>query len=85
MSLADDWHSSGESLDEGMGTPAQVGGNEWKADIAECRVIKYDLRLLVKKLLEHGYDKNILTQMALSLGDMDDILNRLENIGRNTK
>jgi hypothetical protein len=85
MTLAGDCQEIGKDLaGESMGTPAQIGGNEWKAVITEARFVKAEIRTLVRKALE-SHDLNYLTQAAFKLGDLDDVLNRLDQIGNNTK
>jgi hypothetical protein len=73
------------SEDDGVGTPSQVGGYEWKAEIAKARMTKAELRTLVRKAIEGHCDIAMLGQMALKLGELDDVVSRLDEIGRNTK
>jgi hypothetical protein len=85
MTLANNRQENGaETEGEQMGTPARAGGYEWRAEIATARMIKGELRSLVQKCLQRP-DANLFVQMALKLGELDDIINRLDEIGRNTK
>lgn len=86
MTLANNRQETGtNSDDEPMGTPAQIGGYDWKAEIAEARVVKAELRTLVRRALEQRCDAALLGQMALKLGELDDAINRLGEISKNTK
>lgn len=84
MTLDSDWHETGQEKDEPMTTSAQINGYEWRATLGEIRVVKAELRTMVRKSIE-THDMSFMTLMALKLGEMDDLLNRLDEIGRNTK
>jgi hypothetical protein len=68
-----------------MSTPAHLGGYEWKALCTEARVVKADIRRMLSRFLEHPGDATLLMQVVLKLSDLDDLVSRLEEIGRNTK
>lgn len=86
MTLANNRHDTGAtSDDEPMGTPAQIGGYDWRAEIGEVRMVKAELRTMVRKALEQRCDTALLGQMALKLGELDDAINRLDEISKNTK
>lgn len=70
-----------------MGTPAQIGKSEWNAAIAKGRDATTQARLVLRKAMREGdmVMKAIAGQVLLEIGDMDEALYRLEEIGRNTK
>jgi hypothetical protein len=83
--MATAWQDVGPKKDEEeMSTPAQVGKSEWMARLSEARMVKADLRRLLSSALVH-FDVSALAQAALKLGELDDLIVRLEEIGRQTK
>jgi hypothetical protein len=83
--MAKDGQETGTtSEDDGMGTPAQVGGYDWKEEITKARSIKAELRRLAHKAIDQR-DGSSLVLMALKLGELDDVINRLDEISRQTK
>jgi hypothetical protein len=83
--LAENRQSNGNGQDDSlMSSPAQIGGYEWKNQIAEARMIKAEIRALVQKAIQHP-DATLFVQISFKLSDFDDVINRLDEIGRNTK
>lgn len=71
-----------------MSTPAQLGKNEWKAAVSSGRMANRDIRLALRRLLSASNSPAVhalVAQMSLALADNDDALNRLDEIGRNSK
>jgi len=84
--MATNWpEKSEEKGTDQMSTPAQVIGYEWKAALAETRQAKAELRTLLRKAIEQPENPGNLTQAILKVGDLDDLIFRLEEVGRNTK
>jgi hypothetical protein len=85
--MAPDWTGIGSDLakeGEEMSTPAQIGKYEWQSVLTEARSLKAELRTLLRRTLEH-YDISSLAQACLKIDELNDLINRLEEIGRNTK
>lgn len=71
-----------------MSTPAKIGKNEWKATISLGRMANRDARQALRKLLAVSNSPAIhalVAQLSLDLAENDDALNRLDEIGRNSK
>lgn len=71
-----------------MTTPAQIGKNEYRATITGARMANRDLRAGLRKLLGASNSPVVhalVAQMSLALADNEDALNRLDEIGRNSK
>lgn len=71
-----------------MGTPAQIGKAEYKAALENCRAANRELRQTLKRIMREGHSSLIqalVGQASLSLGDSDEALNRLAEIGQRSK
>ncbi len=68
-----------------MGTPAQVGRNEYNATITQARLHLQDLRRVLKAMGQEAALRSFIGPMAMDLLELTDLINRLEEIGRNTK
>ena len=71
-----------------MSTPAQIGKYEYHAVIGNAYVVKSDLRSVLRKMMQESRDttvKALIGQAALELSELDEIINRLDEIGRQTK
>jgi hypothetical protein len=71
-----------------MSTPAQIGKNEYRAALTSGRMANRDTRQALRKLLSASNSPAvhaIVAQISLSLSDNDKALNRLDEIGRNSK
>lgn len=71
-----------------MTTPARIGKNEYRATITQGRMANRDLRQALRKLLSASNSPAVhalIAQMSLALADNEDALNRLDEIGRNSK
>jgi hypothetical protein len=69
-------------------TPAQIGKNEYRAALALGRMANRDARHALRKLLTSSSSPAIhalVAQMSLALSENDDALNRLDEIGRNSR
>ena len=69
-----------------MSTPAQIGKREFAAAIREARQANYQLRELLKRLLQESTPgiQTFISRASLMLLDNESALNRLEEIGRNS-
>jgi len=70
-----------------MGTPAQVGKYEYHAQVARLRQAGGSLRMALRRILQESTSpavRALVAQAALDLSDMEDGVNRLDEIGRNT-
>jgi hypothetical protein len=71
-----------------MSTPAQIGKSEYQAALAKGREANRAIRGLLKRLMQESGSNLVqaLTgRIALELGDNDEALERLDEIGRNAK
>lgn len=71
-----------------MSTPAQIGKNEWKAALSLGRMANRDARQALRRLLSASNSPAIhalVAQLSLALSESDDALNRLDEIGRNSR
>lgn len=71
-----------------MSTPAQIGKNEYRAALAGARQAGTSLRLDLRRIMAESNSslvRALVGQAALDLSDLDDAVNRLDEIGRNTK
>ena len=71
-----------------MSTPAQIGKNEWKAAVSAGRMANRATRAALKGLLRSSNSPAVhalVAQLSLAISDNDDALNRLDEIGRNSK
>lgn len=71
-----------------MSTPAQIGKNEYKAALSSGRMANRSARQALRKMLSASNSPAIhalVAQLSLALSDNDDALNRLDEIGRNSK
>jgi hypothetical protein len=71
-----------------MSTPAKIGKNEWRAAIFLGRMSNRDARQALRKLLAASNSPAVhalVAQLSLALAENDDALNRLDEVGRNSK
>jgi hypothetical protein len=70
-----------------VSTPAQVGGYEWKSGLKRARAANEELRGLLKRMLREGGPvvQALAGRAALAVLDNENALQRLEEIGRQTK
>ena len=71
-----------------MSTPAQIGKNEYKAALTKAHNAKSELRLILKRVMQEtptNLIRALVGQAALELGELDEALFRLEEIGRNSE
>ena len=71
-----------------MSTPAQIGKNEYRAIVGNARCAKSDLRNTLRRIMQESREpvvKALVGQAALALGELDEAINRLDEIGRNTR
>jgi hypothetical protein len=70
-----------------MSTPAQIGKNEYRAALEDARSASQELRVTLKRIIQEGDSviRALVGQAAISLVELSEALNRLEEIGRNTK
>ena len=71
-----------------MGTPAQIGRNEYNAALAQGREANRAIRSLLKRLMQESGSSLVqaLTgRIAIEIGENDEALERLDVIGRNSK
>jgi len=68
-----------------MSTPAQIGKNEYKAALAKGREANREIRRLLQRLMQESNSSLIQAlagKISLAVGDNDEALIRLEEIGR---
>lgn len=71
-----------------MSTPAQVGKNEYNAALARGREANREMRKVVRRIMQETSSSLIQAlagQIALALGESDEAMNRLDEIGRTLK
>jgi len=70
-----------------MSSPAQIGRNEWRSSIRTAQDANSELRALLKRIMREGGPvvQALVGQAALTVMDNEHALNRLDEIGRNTK
>lgn len=71
-----------------MSTPAQIGKNEYKAALSSGRMANRAARQALRKMLSASNSPAVhalIAQLSLAIADNDDALNRLDEIGRNSK
>jgi len=70
-----------------MSSPAQMGRNEWRSSIKTAQGANAELRALLKRIMHEGGPvvQALVGQAALTVMDNENALNRLDEIGRNTK
>ncbi len=70
-----------------MSTPAQLGKYEWRSQIEHARDANTEMRNLLRKIIKDGSPlvQAYAGQAALVVMDNENALNRLEEIGRNTR
>jgi len=71
-----------------MTTPAQIGKREYCATITQGRLANRDIRQALRKMLSASNSPAVhalIAQMSLALAENEDALNRLDEIGRNSK
>lgn len=68
-----------------MGTPAQIGKTEYRSALDQAREANVELRQVLKRLVHENPSSLVQAlagRAALALGDNDEALNRLDEIGR---
>jgi hypothetical protein len=70
-----------------MSTPAQIGKTEYRAVITDARNAGQQLRTALKQIYSEGNGliRTLVGPAAIALGDLEAAVNRLDEIGRNTK
>jgi len=71
-----------------MSTPAKIGKNEYQAALAKGRNAQHEIRKILKRIMQESSSSLIqaLTgKVALELGEIDEVLERLDEIGRTLK
>jgi ribosomal protein S7 len=71
-----------------MSTPAQIGKTEYNAAILDGRKANHGIRNLVKRIMRET-DSNLIKALAgsisLSVGDNEEAIARLDEIGKTLK
>lgn len=71
-----------------MGTPAQIGKQQYNEALREARQANVNLRRLLRRVMEETPSqliKALIGQAAMDLSDNDTALNQLDEIGRTLK
>lgn len=71
-----------------MGTPAQVGKQQYKAALQEARQANVNSRQILRRLMNEAPSqliKALAGQLAMELSDNDSALNILDEIGKTLK
>ena len=71
-----------------MSTPAQIGKNEYRAALASGRMANRSMRAALRQMLNTSNSPAVhalVAQMSLAIADNEEALNRLDEIGRNSK
>lgn len=71
-----------------MSTPAQIGKNEYQAALAKGRGAQREIRKILKRIMHESGSSLVqaLTgKVALELGEIDEALERLDEIGKTLK
>lgn len=71
-----------------MGTPAQIGKHEYGAAIVKGKNANSELRQVLKRIMNESPShliRALVGQASLSVGDNDEALSRLDEIGRQSK
>lgn len=71
-----------------MGTPAQIGKNEYQAEIQRGREANKEVRAIVRRIMQESSSSLIQAlagKIALAISDNEEAIERLEEIGRKAK
>jgi len=70
-----------------MSTPAQIGKREYYAALEQAREANAEARKALKRMVSEGGPliQALINLVVLAMSENDQALNRLEEIGRNTK
>jgi len=71
-----------------MGTPAQIGKQQYNEALREARQANVNLRRVLRRVMEETPSpliKALVGQAAMELSDNDTALNQLDEIGRTLK
>lgn len=71
-----------------MSTPAQIGKNEYSAALAKGQEANREIRALVRRIMQETNSSLIQAlagRIALAVGDSDEVIKRLDEIGRTLK
>lgn len=71
-----------------MGTPAQVGKQQYKAALQQARQTNVNGRQILRRLMNEAPSqliKALAGQLAMELSDNDSALNKLDEIGKTLK
>ncbi|RPI95399.1 MAG: hypothetical protein EHM40_03355 [Chloroflexi bacterium] len=71
-----------------MSTPAQIGKNEYKAAVTKCRNANREARCQLKRIISETNSnliRALVGNVLLALSENDEAVERLDEIGRNTK
>jgi len=71
-----------------MGTPAQVGKQQYRAALHDARQTNINSRQILRRLMNEAPSqliKALAGQLAMELSDNDSALNKLDEIGKTLK
>lgn len=71
-----------------MSTPAQIGKNEYCAALAKGREANREIRKVLRRIMQDSSSALIQAlagKISLAVGDSDEALERLDEIGRQLK
>jgi hypothetical protein len=71
-----------------MSTPAQIGKNEYLAALAKGREANQEIRKILRRIYQETNSnliRALVGNVALVVGDNDEAMNRLAEIGRALK
>lgn len=71
-----------------MGTPAQIGKNEYKAALAQGREANREVRKLLRRIMQESSSNLVQAlagKIAMAVSENDEAMERLDEIGRTLK
>lgn len=71
-----------------MGTPAQIGKQQYNAALSDARQANVNMRRILRRMMDETPSqliKALIGQAAMELADNDAAINRLDEIGRQMK
>ncbi|MDL1909734.1 dihydroneopterin aldolase [Chloroflexi bacterium CFX6] len=71
-----------------MGTPAQIGKNEYKAALAQGREANREVRKLLRRMMQESSSNLIQAlagRIAMAVSENDEAMERLDEIGKTWK
>lgn len=71
-----------------MGTPAQIGKNEYKAALAQGREANREVRKLLRRIMQESSSNLVQAlagKIAMAVSENDEAIERLDEIGRTLK